>query len=146
MYSLVDLQSVHVVILDTTGTGPHKLNCYLIASCTYYLTAYVDGMQEYLYIQKDNCQHDLGGFFYVIYAHKFDVKFSSSQRQIDVSLTCTLRKIYAKFASLLRQGETCLRGPKSQNVSWDSQNTPFRQFPASSRCLSCADITIVLLW
>ena len=32
-------------------------------------------MQEYLYIQKDNCQHDLGGFFYVIYAHKFDVKF-----------------------------------------------------------------------
>ena len=59
LYSLVDLQSVHVVILDTTGTGPHKLNCYLIASCTYYLTAYVDGMQEYLYIQKDNCQHDL---------------------------------------------------------------------------------------
>ena len=73
---------------------------------------------------------------HVIYAHQFYVKFTSSRRQIDVSLTCTLRKIYAKLASLLRQRETCLRGQKSQNVSWDSQNTPFRRFPASSCSLT----------
>ena len=78
------------------------------------------------------CTSTMSVIFTHQFTHQFCVKFTSTRRQIDVSLTYTLRKFYAKLASLLRKGETCLRGRKSQNVSWDSQNTPFRQIPASS--------------